>query len=405
MTALGPGEKHQIKVSHSQHNVRKPAYANKHTNTPLEFMVCPKCRKGIDCDLRDGQGVAEYAKALNYINSCHNMINQMMMCRRDGDADVSQTVLMPDLPNFMDVYKSLFKSDKNDSKTKLSRVGSTANENRTEYEYESSDNERNDDNQQGESGVESDNDVFDEIIIHDDADYKNEHFSPNDDGYETKIRDDPQEYTHVIPNEDLQVGAHLVHSKARSGVFNKPSRSNNRDVIVEESTAAESNQRWRTHKDLDNALEKSLRFNGPEVTNSTKINTPRSISATKNAQSFSNSSYSSIHIHRAPAGNDVGSPGRTMRQRSLSSSAHSMPRTSNFDAKNTKDVAAGAVATTSSENAQDRRNRPRKPFVKEVVNRSEEKLSQSQLDEFAKEFAASENVTPRSGSYFKSRFS
>ncbi|GJQ82231.1 hypothetical protein Trydic_g19432 [Trypoxylus dichotomus] len=85
--------------------------ANKHTNTPTEFMVCSRCHEKIgnketyaNCPLGDcDRSLAEYTKALNYINSCHGIINQMM-----NQTNKNYNLMkMPDLPNFLDLFHSL----------------------------------------------------------------------------------------------------------------------------------------------------------------------------------------------------------------------------------------------------------------------------------------------------------
>lgn len=83
-------------------------------------MLCSRCRDKIGKkDLPSpGTGdcvrtIAEYSKALNYINSCHTIINQMMSHANDE----SDFLRMPDLPNFMELFTSLTSSSKigNDS--------------------------------------------------------------------------------------------------------------------------------------------------------------------------------------------------------------------------------------------------------------------------------------------------
>lgn len=87
---------------------------NKHTNTPPEFMLCSRCREKItkrnpekyaNCPLGDcDRSLTEYTKALNYINSCHGVINQMM---KQTNRDCGEFMRMPDLPNFVDLFHVL----------------------------------------------------------------------------------------------------------------------------------------------------------------------------------------------------------------------------------------------------------------------------------------------------------
>lgn len=84
------------------------------TNT--EAYKCEKCQEKDhwsyylnDCDdLRDN-----YIKSINYINSCHSIMNELLSAKAYSSTtstSKSSIALMPDLPNFLDIYAALQKN-------------------------------------------------------------------------------------------------------------------------------------------------------------------------------------------------------------------------------------------------------------------------------------------------------
>lgn len=101
-------------------------YKSVHTNTDPDY----KCQKCEERELLSFQTDSEdfrenYIKSINYINSCHGIMNELLTHRNPSLSNKpSKTcVLMPDLPNFLDVYAVLQETPSNSQQS--SRESST----------------------------------------------------------------------------------------------------------------------------------------------------------------------------------------------------------------------------------------------------------------------------------------
>lgn len=85
---------------------------DKCTITPKEFNECKKCKEretnfeNLD-DLNDNNIMANYVKAINYINSCHDIINGITKKMYSNSVSAISQINMPDVPNFLSLYTLL----------------------------------------------------------------------------------------------------------------------------------------------------------------------------------------------------------------------------------------------------------------------------------------------------------
>lgn len=89
----------------------KKKYANVETNTD-EIYKCQKCEEREFLNLNDSEDFrTNYIKSINYINSCHGIMNALLaqkcLCSNSSSKSSKMSVMMPDLPNFLDVYSVL----------------------------------------------------------------------------------------------------------------------------------------------------------------------------------------------------------------------------------------------------------------------------------------------------------
>lgn len=103
--------------------------SEKSTNTTLDLVECKRCKEREAAffhithatgDFKDGDLVNNYVKAINYINTCHNIINEM-------NKKLSCDMNMPDFPNFLAIYSSLLNNDiqTSDLKSLISKESSS----------------------------------------------------------------------------------------------------------------------------------------------------------------------------------------------------------------------------------------------------------------------------------------
>lgn len=102
-----------------ENNIMKSAKFHKHcgndkyTNTTEELLECSKCREREKIILSFGDSskpefANNYIKAINYINTCHNIINEVTKKISEHPLNLpNPTLNMPDLPNFLALYTSL----------------------------------------------------------------------------------------------------------------------------------------------------------------------------------------------------------------------------------------------------------------------------------------------------------
>lgn len=83
--------------------------ANVSTNTG-EYK-CPKCEEREELlSLGDNDELkVNYIKALNYINSCHGIMNELLGPKGFLGGKRSSEVIMPELPNFLDIFGAMQK--------------------------------------------------------------------------------------------------------------------------------------------------------------------------------------------------------------------------------------------------------------------------------------------------------
>nr|XP_022907014.1 uncharacterized protein LOC111418634 [Onthophagus taurus]XP_022907015.1 uncharacterized protein LOC111418634 [Onthophagus taurus]XP_022907016.1 uncharacterized protein LOC111418634 [Onthophagus taurus]XP_022907018.1 uncharacterized protein LOC111418634 [Onthophagus taurus]XP_022907019.1 uncharacterized protein LOC111418634 [Onthophagus taurus]XP_022907020.1 uncharacterized protein LOC111418634 [Onthophagus taurus]XP_022907021.1 uncharacterized protein LOC111418634 [Onthophagus taurus]XP_0 len=89
--------------------------ANKQTNTPNNFVLCSLCEEKFNpknlpngCLGDQERSIREYSNALDYINSCHSIINHMMAQNKEFKESF---VAMPNVPNFLELFSVLLTQD------------------------------------------------------------------------------------------------------------------------------------------------------------------------------------------------------------------------------------------------------------------------------------------------------
>lgn len=121
-----------------QRDKNRPESATSFTKTPRKKCVnaetntgaykCEKCQERDhwsyylnDCeDLRDN-----YIKSINYINSCHSIMNELLSARAYSSASStskSSVALMPDVPNFLDIYSALQRNSSSPASNQSSKT-------------------------------------------------------------------------------------------------------------------------------------------------------------------------------------------------------------------------------------------------------------------------------------------
>lgn len=94
--------------------VRKRDGISVETNTEPWLSMCQSCmeRENRSWDaVGDSVDVNEYAKAINYINSIHNLINESLIAKQNDSrgscVSLSSSFNMPDLPNFLTIFSNI----------------------------------------------------------------------------------------------------------------------------------------------------------------------------------------------------------------------------------------------------------------------------------------------------------
>lgn len=90
---------------------KKKSFATKQTNTTDDLIECKKCKEReaqlLLGDLKSDI-FTDYVKAINYINTCHSIINELTKNKKKISSAVSSatSLLMPEMPNFLAIFKS-----------------------------------------------------------------------------------------------------------------------------------------------------------------------------------------------------------------------------------------------------------------------------------------------------------
>lgn len=102
-----------IPVAVSPAGPPKKKYTNVQTNTDKNYN-CQKCQEREFLNLTDSEDFrTNYIKSINYINACHSIMNELLAQRGAYNSSSKVSVLMPDLPNFLDIYAVLQESPAN----------------------------------------------------------------------------------------------------------------------------------------------------------------------------------------------------------------------------------------------------------------------------------------------------
>lgn len=110
----------------SSTKIPRKKYTNAETNT--EAYKCEKCQERDlwssylnDCDdLREN-----YIKSINYINSCHSIMNELLSAKgysSTSSTSKSSVAIMPEVPNFLDIYAALQKNSSSSASNQSSKT-------------------------------------------------------------------------------------------------------------------------------------------------------------------------------------------------------------------------------------------------------------------------------------------